>query len=88
MTHVCKLKKTLYGLKKDPRDWYGRINSFFASMDFTKNKVDPNLYLKVMDDEPVDVIVTLKCIHLYILCIVSRCLFWEVSVMNLSHVMP
>ena len=32
----------------------------------------------VMD---VDVIVTLKCIHLYILCIVPRCLFGEVSVM-------
>ena len=29
----------------------------------------------------VDVFVTSKCIHLYILCIVPRCLFWEVSVM-------
>ena len=29
----------------------------------------------------VDVIVTSECIHLYILCIVPRCLFWEVIVM-------
>ena len=36
----------------------------------------------------VDVFVTSECIHLYILCIVPRCLFREVSVMCLSHVMP
>ena len=52
MTHICKLKKALYGLKQAPRSWYGRIDSFLASMDFTKSKVDPNLYLKVMDYEP------------------------------------
>ena len=26
-THVCKLKKDMYGLKPDPRAWYGRINN-------------------------------------------------------------
>ena len=52
-THVCKLKKALYGLKQDPRAWYGRIDSFFARMGFTKTKADPNLYMKIMDDEPV-----------------------------------
>ena len=36
----------------------------------------------------VDVFVTLECIHPYILCIVPRCLFLNVSVMYLSHVMP
>ena len=34
----------------------------------------------------VDVFVTLECIHLYILCLVPQCLFWEVSIMYLSHV--
>ena len=53
MTHVCKLKKTLYGLKQDTRAWYGSIDRFLACMDFTKSKFDPNLYLKVMDDEPI-----------------------------------
>ena len=52
-THICKLKKTLYGLKQAPRAWYGRIDTFLESMDITKSKVDPNLYLKVMDDDPV-----------------------------------
>ena len=35
----------------------------------------------------VDVFVTSECIQLYILCLVPRCLFREVSVMYLSHVM-
>jgi hypothetical protein len=52
-THVCKLKKALYGLKQAPRAWYGRIDSFLMSLGFTKSKVDSNLYFKVMNDEPV-----------------------------------
>ena len=43
----------LYGLKQAPRAWYGRINRFLTSLGFTKSKVVPNLYMKVMDDEPV-----------------------------------
>ena len=34
----------------------------------------------------VDVYVTSECIHLCILCIVTQCLFWFVSIMYLSHV--
>ena len=30
---------------------------------------------------PIDLFVTLKCIHFYILCIVPQCLFREASVM-------
>ena len=48
-THVCKLKKDLYGLKEAPRTWYGRIDSFLMSLGFTKSKADPNLYSKVED---------------------------------------
>ena len=52
-THVCKLKKALYGLKQAPRAWYERIDDFLSSMGFTKSKVDPNLYLKAIEDELV-----------------------------------
>jgi hypothetical protein len=52
-THVCRLKKALYGLKQAPRAWYGRIDSFLTSSGFTKSKADSNLYFKVMNDEPV-----------------------------------
>ena len=53
MIHVCKLKNAMYGLKQSPKSWYGRIDSFLKSMGFTKSKVDPNLYMKIMDDEPI-----------------------------------
>jgi hypothetical protein len=43
----------MYGLKKPPRDWYGRIDSFLMSLGFTKRKDDSNLYFKVMNDDPV-----------------------------------
>ena len=52
-THVCKLKKAMYDLKQVPRASYGRIDSFLMSLDFTKSKVDPNLYFKVIEDEPI-----------------------------------
>jgi hypothetical protein len=52
-THVYKLKKALYGLKQAPRDWYGRINNFLTSLGFTKSKAYSNLYFKVMNAEPV-----------------------------------
>ena len=53
VTHVCKLKKYLYGLKQAPKSWHGRIYSFLTSLGFTKSKFDPNLYMNIMDDEPV-----------------------------------
>jgi hypothetical protein len=52
-THVCRLKKALYGLKQAPRAWYGIIDSFLTSLGFTKGKADSNLYFKVMNDEPI-----------------------------------
>jgi hypothetical protein len=52
-TQVCRLKKTLYTLKKDHRVWYGIIDSFLMSLGFTKSKVDSNLYFKVLNDDPV-----------------------------------
>jgi hypothetical protein len=52
-SHVCRLKKSLYGLKQDPRAWYGRIDSFSTSLGFTKSKAYSNLYFKIMNNEPI-----------------------------------
>jgi transposase InsO family protein len=52
-SHVYRLKKALYGLKQAPRAWYGRIDSFLTSLGFTKSKADSNIYFKIMDNEPV-----------------------------------
>jgi hypothetical protein len=51
-SHVCRLKKALYGLRQAPRAWYGRIDSFLTSLGSTKSKADSNLYFKIMDNEP------------------------------------
>ena len=50
---MCRLKKDLYGLKQAPRTWYGRIDSFLMILGFTKSKVDPNMYYKVVDGDQV-----------------------------------
>ena len=52
-SHVCKLKKDLYGLKKAPHGWYGQIDGLLVSLGITKSDVDPNLYYKVVNDEPL-----------------------------------
>ena len=52
-THVCKLKKALYGLKHAPRAWYERIDSYLMKLGFTRSDVDPNLYFKVEKDKPL-----------------------------------
>ncbi|MCO5580660.1 hypothetical protein L7F22_034530 [Adiantum nelumboides] len=41
---VHRLKKALYGLKKAPRAWYQKMDSFFLSIDFKRTHTDANLY--------------------------------------------
>ena len=52
-THVCKLKKALYGLKHAPRTWYDRMDNFLMRLTFIKSKVDSDLYFKVEDEIPM-----------------------------------
>jgi hypothetical protein len=52
-SHGCRLKKALYRLKQGPRAWYGCIDSFLTSLGFTKSKADSNHYFKIMNNEPV-----------------------------------
>ena len=52
-THVCKLKKSLYGLKQEPRTLYDMMDKFLMSLGFTKSKLDSNLYFKVKGGRPV-----------------------------------
>jgi hypothetical protein len=42
---VCRLKKSLYGLKKAPRAWYEKMDSYLLSHDFVRCKFDSNVYM-------------------------------------------
>ena len=42
---VCKLKKSLYGLKQSSRAWYERLDSYLVSLGFTKSEADANIYI-------------------------------------------
>ena len=52
-SHVCKLKKALYGLKKAPRAWYARIDNYLWGLRFSKSIDDSNLYIKVVQNQPL-----------------------------------
>ena len=50
---MCRIKKSLYGLKQTPRAWYSRMDGYLQSMGFTKSVVDPNLYFILVEEDPV-----------------------------------
>ena len=45
---VCRLKKSLYGIKQAPSAWYAKIDGFLLSLSFVQWKYDPNVYLKLI----------------------------------------
>ena len=45
---VCRLKKSLYGLKQTPRAWYAKIDGFLLSLRFFRCKYNPNVYLNMI----------------------------------------
>ena len=46
---VCKLQKSLYGLKPALRSWYVKMDAFLLSQNFQRCKYDPNVYLQQYD---------------------------------------
>ncbi|KAL5754374.1 hypothetical protein ACOSP7_022594 [Xanthoceras sorbifolium] len=47
---VCRLKKSLYGLKQTPRQWYKKFDSFMSSSGFTRCQADHCCYIKRFDN--------------------------------------
>lgn len=48
--HVCRLKKSLYGLKQSPRQWYLRFDKFMQLHEFIKCSYDCCVYYKTIKD--------------------------------------
>lgn len=48
--HVCLLKRSLYGLKQSPRQWYKRFDAFMLEHDFLMSQYDSCVYFKQLLD--------------------------------------
>ena len=48
--HVCKVKKSIYGLKQSARCWNNAIDTFLKSSGYKQMKSDPCLYIKSIRD--------------------------------------
>jgi hypothetical protein len=48
---VCRLKKSLYGLKKAPRAWYAKMDSFLLATGFSGCHSDNIVYTKRVDGQ-------------------------------------
>jgi hypothetical protein len=48
---VCKLKKSLYGLKQSGRNWNNTLHEFFTQNALIQSDVDPCIYFQRCDDE-------------------------------------
>lgn len=47
--HVCRLNRSLYGIKQGPQAWYTHIKTYLNRLGFTKSEAYSNLYHIVVD---------------------------------------
>jgi hypothetical protein len=64
-SHVCRLKKALYGMKQAPRAWYSRIDAYLQQLGFEKSEADPNLYFIMVGEDPLILLLYVDGIFYY-----------------------
>jgi hypothetical protein len=47
---VYRLKKSLYGLRQSPRQWYKKFDSFMMSGNYTRSEYDHCVYFKKLNN--------------------------------------
>ncbi|KAE8731661.1 Pentatricopeptide repeat-containing protein [Hibiscus syriacus] len=54
---VCKLKKTLYGLRQALRNWFLKLREFLLSLRFKPSRADSSQFIRQVDHEVVYMVV-------------------------------
>ncbi len=47
---MCKLHKSLYGLKHSPWAWNQKLDALFKNIEFMKSEADPSVYVAQVGD--------------------------------------
>jgi hypothetical protein len=61
---VCKLHKSLYGLKQSPRAWYARLHAALLAWNLLQSHSDPNLYYAHIGNDTIALLVYVDDIFL------------------------
>ena len=68
---VCKLHKSLYGLRQSPRAWYARLHAALLAWQLSQSHSDPNLYFAHIGNDTIallvyvdDILITGSNLHL------------------------
>ena len=64
---VCKLVKSLYGLKEAPKQWHGKFDFVILSYGFRHNNADKCIYSKFTNDYGVVI-----CLYVKVLLILVQ----------------
>lgn len=54
---VCKLAKSLYGLKQSSRAWYQRLDSYLLLQGYTRLESDADIYIKRENDQGFTILI-------------------------------
>ena len=53
---VCKLKKSIYGLKQYLRMWYQNFDTYILGLGFMRSKADHSVYSKQVGDRFINIV--------------------------------
>jgi Reverse transcriptase (RNA-dependent DNA polymerase) len=56
-SQVCKLKKTIYGLKQSPRAWYVKLSFSLLKINFFKSTADSSMFIKHLQNTTIIILV-------------------------------
>ena len=73
--HVCRLKKSLYGLKQSPRLWYRRFDAFMTTHGFLRSSCESCVYHKIMSSNSMIYLLLYLMICLLLLTTSQRKIF-------------